>query len=129
MDEVLLPTLIDERARAEPDRLYCAFLKTTDVNDGVVKLSYSEFANAVNRLAWFIEETFGKSDDFTTLAYVGLTDIRYALITLAAAKTGHKVKTISNLKSEPSGDTCADEKLKGISDVHGQSRSSTTSSS
>lgn len=99
MDEALLPTLIDERARLEPDRLYCAFLKTVNVNDGVVKLSYSEFANAVNRLAWFIEETFGKSDDFTTLAYVGLTDIRYALVTLAAAKTGHKVKMSSNFET------------------------------
>lgn len=95
MDEALLPTLIDERARSEPDRLYCAYLKTKDVDDGVIKLSYSDFTNAVNRFAWFIEEIFGKSDDFTTLAYVGLTDIRYALVTLAAAKTGHKVSNMS----------------------------------
>ena len=99
MNQVLLPTLIDQRARSEPDRLYCAFLKTANINDGVVKLSYSEFANAVNRLAWFIEKTFGKSDDFTTLAYVGLTDIRYALVTLAAAKTGHKVRMFLNFES------------------------------
>ena len=91
MDQKLLPTLIDERASSEPDRLYCAFVKTANIDDGVVKISYSEFANAVNRLAWFIEETFGKSDNFTTLAYIGLSDIRYAMLTLAAAKTGHKV--------------------------------------
>ncbi|KUJ10780.1 uncharacterized protein LY89DRAFT_739770 [Mollisia scopiformis] len=101
MDEALLPALIDERARLEPDRLYCAFLRTVNINDGVVKLSYSDFANAVNRLAWFIEETFGKSDDFTTLAYVGLTDIRYALITLAAAKTGHKAFLMSMVNPVP----------------------------
>jgi len=92
---MLLPTLIDKIAETEPERLYCAFLRTTDINDGVVKISYNDFSNAVNRLSWFLEKTFGRSDDFTTLGYIGPSDIRYAMITLAAVKTGHKVPSPS----------------------------------
>ncbi|KAF7865459.1 hypothetical protein EAF04_006434 [Stromatinia cepivora] len=91
----LLPTLIDERALQEPDRLYCAFLKSEDINDGVVKVSYINFANAVNRLAWFVEETFGKSDNFSTIGYIGPSDIRYGMLALAAVKTGHKALLMS----------------------------------
>ncbi|TVY45835.1 Non-canonical non-ribosomal peptide synthetase [Lachnellula subtilissima] len=100
-DQMLLPTLIDEIAQAEPERLYCAFLRTTDINDGVVKVSYSAFSNAVNRLSWFLEKTFGRSDDFTTLGYIGPSDIRYAIITLAAVKTGHKAFLMSQVNPVP----------------------------
>ena len=90
-DQVLLPTLIDERARLDPERLYCAFVKSADVTNGVIEVTYGDFANAVNCCSWWLEEKFGRSESYETLAYVGSTDLRYAIITLAAVKIGHKV--------------------------------------
>ncbi|TVY89395.1 Non-canonical non-ribosomal peptide synthetase [Lachnellula willkommii] len=64
-----LPSIVDLRARTHPDRLYGA--STWIGADGKLKL-------------------FGKSEDYTTLAYAGPNDYRYLVVTMAAAKTGHK---------------------------------------
>ena len=93
-DQILLPNLIDELARLDPERLYCALVKSRNVDDGFRKVTYGEFANAVNRCAWWLEEQVGKSDHFTTLAYVGMMDIRYTIMTLAATKVGYKVREV-----------------------------------
>ena len=90
-NQQLLLTLIDERARTEPDRLYCVLLKSSKEPNGVIKITYRDWANAIDRCAWWIDSIFGLKQDFRTLAYLGPTDIRYALITLAAAKAGFKV--------------------------------------
>ena len=89
--QALLPTVIDDRARLEPERLYCAIIKTPDLKDGFITVTYGDFANAVNRCSWWLKEKFGQGRNYETLAYVGSTDLRYAIIALAAAKTGHKV--------------------------------------
>ena len=96
-DQILLPNLINKIANTNPEKLYCAFVKSPHVNDGVREVTYGDFANAINRFAWWLEKKFGKGKDFPTLAYVGSTDIRYALVTLAAAKTGHQVGEVCNL--------------------------------
>ena len=88
--QTLLPSLIDEIACSDPERFYCGIVKSPNVSDGIIKVSYSKFANAVNSFAWWLDEQLGKSVDFATVAYVGPTDIRYALATLAAVKTGRK---------------------------------------
>ena len=89
--QTLLPTLIDQLAGADPNRLYCVLIKSQNVEDSIQKVTYSALANAVNRCAWWLEEKFGRSSDFTTLAYAGPSDIRHAIVALAASKTGHKV--------------------------------------
>ncbi len=93
-DDILLPTIIDNRAHADPERLFCAYIepKLASVEEGLRKVTYGQFANAVNRCAWWLEQELGKSQNFETLAYVGPSDIRYAIVTLAAVKTGHKVR-------------------------------------
>lgn len=90
-EPTLVPKLIDGRAYSEPDRLFCAIPRSTDLKDGLRCITYRHFANAVNKCAWWIEKELGKGENFETLAYVGPSDIRYAIITLAAVKTGHKV--------------------------------------
>ncbi len=93
-DDILLPTLIDDRANAVPDRLYCAYIEPghASVEDGLRKVTYGHFANSVNRCAWWLEKELGKGQNFETLAYVGPSDIRYAIMTLAAVKIGYKVR-------------------------------------
>lgn len=90
-NETLIPTLIDERAQAQPEKLYCAIINTLDIENSVVNISYAEFANAVNRCAWWLEDKLGTVPGFPTVAYAGPNDIRYAILTLAAVKTGYNV--------------------------------------
>ena len=97
-DDILLPTIIDNRAHVNPERLYCAFVepKHASIEEGLRKVTYGQFANAVNRCAWWLEKELGKSQNFETLAYVGPSDIRYSIVTLAAVKTGHKVEPFTD---------------------------------
>ena len=99
--QMLLPTLIDEIARSDPHRLYCALVKSTSIEDGVVEVTYDDYANAVNRCAQWLEDTLGKGTHYNVLAYVGPTDIRYSLITLAAVKTGHTVRGFQMFHNAP----------------------------
>jgi hypothetical protein len=96
---LLLPSSIDLKARLEPHKLFCALLKSEDVHDGLITITYNDYANAVNKCAAWLEETLGKGDyaNPIALAYFGLPDIRQTLVALAAAKTGHKVKLITIL--------------------------------
>ena len=90
--EDLLPNLIDAQASLDPNKLYGAFSRSPVSEEDVEKVSYLRMSNAVNRLAWFLQEKFGRSTTtYETLAYVGPADMRYPMFALAAAKTGHQV--------------------------------------
>jgi len=52
-----------------------------------------QLANAVNRASWLIDAHFGNSKTFDVIAYLGVSDVRYAVFTFAAIKTGHQVST------------------------------------
>ncbi|KAI3391610.1 hypothetical protein diail_7040 [Diaporthe ilicicola] len=88
----LLPAVIDQRARDEPSRPWCSLPRDDyDLSKGFEDISFSRFANAINKLAWFIEKAIGKSTSFETVAYLGVNDVRYHMMQMAVCKTGHKV--------------------------------------
>lgn len=87
----LLPTLIDDIARSNPDRPFASLPKTTDPRDGFIDINFRTIATAINRCAWWIETEFGRSLDFESLAYMGPSDLRSAILIIAAIKTGYKV--------------------------------------
>ncbi|TVY87466.1 Non-canonical non-ribosomal peptide synthetase [Lachnellula willkommii] len=86
----LVPHIIDDRARESPGQLFAAFPKSSRIEDGFQDVTYGQFANAINACAWWIEQEIGKGVDFQTLAYIGPSDLRYAILTVGALKTGHK---------------------------------------
>jgi len=53
--------------------------------------TYSQMLNAVNKVAWILDQSVGKSAAFDTLAYLGPSDLRYHIVLLAAIKTRYKV--------------------------------------
>ncbi|KAK7744856.1 hypothetical protein SLS53_003089 [Cytospora paraplurivora] len=66
----LLPTIIDELAREDPDRPWASIPRDDyDLSQGFADISYAGLANAVNKLAWLIEGSIGRSDSFETIAY------------------------------------------------------------
>ncbi|KAI4209012.1 MAG: hypothetical protein LQ351_008010 [Letrouitia transgressa] len=90
-DNATLPSIVDERARTDPERLYGA--STWIGDDGKLKLrriTYRDLSDAVNRCAYWLDARLGKLTGSTTLAYAGTMDYRYLIVTMAAAKTGHK---------------------------------------
>ena len=96
----LLVTLIDQRAAANHARPYYSIPVSQDASAGYRDISYRTFSNAVNRCAHWIIRTLGRSSHFEPLAYLGAPDLRYQIFLIAAAKTGHVVRTFSPLDVE-----------------------------
>ena len=92
-----LPRLIDELAELCPNHPMVSLPR----DNGRPELAFhdysiKDFANAVNRAAWWIEEKLGRAQARgTTLHYVAPQDLSYFIITLAAVKTGYQVRMTS----------------------------------
>ncbi|KAI0966741.1 hypothetical protein F4678DRAFT_448005 [Xylaria arbuscula] len=98
----LLPAVVDELARNHPHRSWASIpIDDNDLSRGYEDISYEALANAINKLAWVIDSAVGKSTTFETIAYLGASDLRYHIITMAVCKTGHKVLFSSHLNSLP----------------------------
>ncbi|KAI0144537.1 hypothetical protein GGR57DRAFT_325304 [Xylariaceae sp. FL1272] len=86
----LLPSLIDEIASSDPERILYSITRTGDPADGFLDISAAVFARAANRCAWFIHKLLGgPGKDFPTVAYMGPQDITYAILVIACHKTGY----------------------------------------
>jgi acyl-CoA synthetase (AMP-forming)/AMP-acid ligase II len=88
------PTLIEERSRDTPDRIYAIIPKSTDVQDGYKDFTYKQLAKAVDKMSWWLDQSLGKSVDLDTVAYMGANDLRYTFLYIAAVKTRRKVTLI-----------------------------------
>ena len=87
----LLPQVVDDLAQHDPKRVYATFPISSDFSQGLRDVTMLELAQAVNKFAYWLEGAIGRSTVFETLAYMGPSDIRYAIVFLAAVKCGYKV--------------------------------------
>jgi hypothetical protein len=88
----LLPHIVDARATSGYERPFGLYPRTADPADDFWAVSYARLANAVNRVAWWLDQTLGKAGhEDHAFAYFGPTDFRYIVFVLAGMKTGHKV--------------------------------------
>ncbi|KAL4860612.1 hypothetical protein BDV12DRAFT_209040 [Aspergillus spectabilis] len=85
----ILAALVDEYAQSTPDRLFATIPQGPVVSDGFRQVTFRHLANAVNAMAWWIEEHIGKNGNKETVAYMAGNDIRYYIFILACTKTGH----------------------------------------
>lgn len=91
----LIPKIVDERARYDPERavysipipssglaqgfkdtstrgtVYSVPVSSTAVSYGFRDISARIFANAVNRIAWWLESELGKGSSFPAIGYIG----------------------------------------------------------
>ncbi|KAL8748283.1 MAG: hypothetical protein Q9184_007434, partial [Pyrenodesmia sp. 2 TL-2023] len=84
--ERLLPSTLDEIAKADPGRLYAVIPNSLDLSDGFRDVCFAEVARSVDVLANHLEDAFGGSQDTETAAYLGIPDLRNAIAFLAAIK-------------------------------------------
>ncbi|KAJ4413894.1 putative NRPS-like protein biosynthetic cluster [Gnomoniopsis sp. IMI 355080] len=98
----LIPQVIDDIAAEDPLREAFQFPRTEDPKDGWDTITFENYANAINRCAWMIIETCGKSTEgsFPTIAYIGPQDARYVVMIFAAVKVGYRALYISPRNSE-----------------------------
>lgn len=66
----LLPQIVDQEARHNQDKLAGMIARSSDFTEGFQYVTFGMLANAVNRLAWWIEEKMGRSKSFETIAYL-----------------------------------------------------------
>lgn len=84
----LLPVIIDELAREDPNRPWGSIPRDDyDLSQGYADISYLSLANAINKLAWMLDKSVGRSETFETIAYLGTPDVRYHMVSLLDAVT------------------------------------------
>lgn len=88
----LLNHVVDITARDAPEKLYAEYpISSTSYDEGFRKITFAAFANAINGVAWWLHNTIGPGNNFDTLAYLGVLDMRYNTLLLGAVKAGYKV--------------------------------------
>lgn len=91
--ENLWPNAI--RSRAAQSRPYA---KVVNVNGEVQDVTFADLENASNRAAWFLDQNCPD----TMFVYMGPSDLRYLVWSIAAMKTGKCVKHPLSLARLPS---------------------------
>ncbi|KAF2491843.1 putative NRPS-like enzyme [Lophium mytilinum] len=105
----LIPNVIDLRAQRNPQDIFAKVpTSTTSYGSGFRSVTIVELSNAINRVAWLLQEHLGKGQDHEALAYIGPTDLRYSIVVIAAIKVGYKdtphypyEKTFEEAKYDP----------------------------
>lgn len=96
----LLPSVVDAKAASGVESIWCSLPHDdNDLSKGFEDINYWRLANAVNKMAWLIHDKLGPSQNFDTIIYMGIPDIRYQIIEIAVIKTGHKVLFSSHMNS------------------------------
>lgn len=89
--ERLLPQALDEHCRHDPARVYASIARSVDLAQGFRDVTMRDMASAVDSVAWWLESRIGRSEKFETLAYMGVSDLRYPIFCLAGMKCGWQV--------------------------------------
>lgn len=87
----LLPHVLSDVARNEPEKTWAFAFEDNDVSKGFRTITVGDIDRAVNYTASWLDQKYGTSKDFETLAYIGISDIRYQIVHLASIKCGYKV--------------------------------------
>lgn len=88
----LLPQVVDNYARTEPDRVYASITRSAaDLSAGFQDVTMAKLAAIVNSLSFWLEDTLGIGS-LNTIGYIGPADIRYAALFLAAVKCRYKAR-------------------------------------
>ena len=67
----LIPHILDDLAAADPTRVIFSVAKSSDLSQGLQKISALDMAKAVNKTAWWLHNQVGKSSSPKTVGYIG----------------------------------------------------------
>ena len=93
--------VLDAWADRRPEKIHVSVLKSANVSDGFHDWTHRQIRDAADTFAWWLCDTYGKSQKCETICYVGHNDLRYAVVFFGAIKAGYKVcQDLSLLGSE-----------------------------
>ena len=105
----LTPKIVDHLAKVLPGSPYALYPNSpVTYDEGYRTVTYKDFANAVNGLAWWLHENLGPSKNFDVLAYIGPNDVRYTALLLGAIKAGYVVSLLSTILLERERESCGE---------------------
>ena len=87
----LLSQTLSSLAKSDPDRDYASIPKTRDPEDGFITIPFHDMERIANATATWIEDMWGPSLDFEAIAYIGVPDLRSAVVFFAAIRNGYNV--------------------------------------
>ena len=90
--ERILPQALNDVSIATPERLYASIPRlATDLSQGFRDVTFRDMDHCMDILSHWIHEKLGLADTFETLCYIGIPDLRGAMVFLAGVKCGYKV--------------------------------------
>ncbi|KAI4655395.1 hypothetical protein J4E93_000107 [Alternaria ventricosa] len=87
----LLVHAIEEKAQWIPNNMYMRYAPDNWEVCGYKTITWKQYANAIDKMAFWFDEQLGKAVDRETMAYFGPNDPRYAILIPAIAKNGRKL--------------------------------------
>ncbi|TLS26682.1 hypothetical protein PpBr36_04256 [Pyricularia pennisetigena] len=91
--EKLFIRKIEEKSRLIPSNIFARVPLPNWETNGYRSITWKQYNDGINKIAWWLDEKLGKSVDNDTVAYFGANDIRYAYVFAALNKTGRKLLT------------------------------------
>ncbi|KAF7590482.1 hypothetical protein BBP40_002827 [Aspergillus hancockii] len=92
----LLPTIVDELAREEPNGLWIEYpTSPTSLDAGFSQITYAELANAVNGVANCLTSALGRNNTGESLAWLAPNSPLCSITLIAAMKAGFKLFLVS----------------------------------
>ncbi|RYP70479.1 hypothetical protein DL771_005416 [Monosporascus sp. 5C6A] len=67
----LIPHIVDDLAKSDPERIVYSFPKSQDVSKGFRDVTARTLASAVDKVAWWLQKEIGRSSSFETIGYIG----------------------------------------------------------
>ena len=90
----LLVTAIEEKAQWQPFDTFVRYAPEDWEKNGYKTINWSQFASAIDRVAYLLDERLGKSANSDVVGYFGPTDARYSILVPACIKTGRTVRIL-----------------------------------
>ena len=87
----LLVDIIEEKAKWLAGHTFMRYPTENWETQGYKTLTWSQYANAIDKAAYWIDEQLGKSTNNDTIAYLGPNDPRYSIMLPAMVKTNRNV--------------------------------------
>lgn len=86
-----LTTLVHQLATDKPQGLWVKIPASPDGEADWRNVTWSQFSQAVDAMAHWMKSNLGPGMEGETVAYIGINDIRYPIVMLAAVEAGYKV--------------------------------------
>jgi hypothetical protein len=88
----LLPVNVDYVAQNDPKRVFASLpFSDDDLSKGCEDITYDIYAEAISKVAYFIERSFGCGERTPTIAYPGPPYTRYHILQMTVAKTSYNL--------------------------------------